>query len=552
LFSDPIIYISLVTLALFALALGALLVIIKIRNTAKVSFISFFAVITVVYACVDSIIHENHASTFNLLILLAAAFLMPYCIMLAFGKPKEKIVKESAKEEDASEKTVEVNVEKLEEKDINILDKGKYFQSLASDAFFSKDGMQTLLDTINKTSMDVAHADGGAVLIVDDFDDVIAVKSFLGNFPPPYKLPDDLPHKPLRVSTSFKYAQFPLRDNIFGEVASTGKAELITVPRVDDRIFQNAPEDFLKLGSLILIPLKLGDKGVVIGLIALSRNPEKDPFTEEDYDLVQHLAGFAESALKTTISFTQYQEQKELTKESDIASNLQTAMIPKKLPNLPGVSFGCYTEHASGVCSDIFDVVPARQDRTSFVLMDVAGKGANSVLVMTMLRAMLKLIVNTTQSAGTILTWANKGICSEQNFDHFASVVLINYDCTKHKVQFSTGGSIPVFRYTAAKGFLEKISSMCDPVGVEKATSYRDIEFTAAAGDVIITYSDGIVEALDANGKQYPEENIANIVKANSKMSGKDIANLIKKDIKKFIGVETLHDDQTLLVVKIQ
>jgi sigma-B regulation protein RsbU (phosphoserine phosphatase) len=185
-------------------------------------------------------------------------------------------------------------------------------------------------------------------------------------------------------------------------------------------------------------------------------------------------------------------------------------------------------------------------------MMDVAGKGMNSLILMAMIRAMFRLIVNTTQTAGTILSWANRGICSEPNADHFASIALINYDPTKKKVQLATGGSVPVYRYNVAKGAVEKVSVTCEPVGIEKTTTYKDIEFTANQGDIIICYTDGLVEALNAQGQQYSLASLSNIIKANAKLPGKDIANLVKTDIKKFIGNETLRDDQTLLVIKIQ
>ena len=100
----------------------------------------------------------------------------------------------------------------------------------SAEAFADEDGMSLLLNHINKTIRDEIKADGGAILLIDDFEDIIAVKSFDGDFPPPYKLPSDMPHKPIRVATSFKFATFPLRDNIFGEVAVSGKPELVTKP----------------------------------------------------------------------------------------------------------------------------------------------------------------------------------------------------------------------------------------------------------------------------------------------------------------------------------
>ena len=548
--SDAISYVPLFATAFIAVAIGVLLTVIKIRKTAKVSFIAYFALIVIIFACVYTATHPSML-LFALLILFAAVLFIPYCIMLAFGKPVEYAKKEEESEEIVEEKP-EVVIEEIQAEKIELVEKGKSFLALASDTFGNKDGMQNLLDAINTSCIEVTKANGGAILMVDEFEDLITVKSFSGDFPPPYKLPDDLPHKPLRVSTSFKYAQFPLRDNIFGEVATAGKAELIPVPKMDERIFENEPEDFLKLGSFIFIPLRMPGKDVVVGVLALSRNPGIDPFGDSEFDWAQTLAGFAESALKTALNFKQYTEKQELTKEADIASNIQISFLPKKLPPLQGLNIGTYAEHTSGVCSDIFDVIPARQDRVAFVMMDVAGKGMNSLLVMTMIRAMFRLIVNTTQTAGTILSWANRGICSEPNADHFASIALINYDPTNRKVQLATGGSVPVYRYNGAKGAVEKVSVTCEPIGIEKTTSYKDIEFTASPGDIIICYTDGLVEALNAQGQQYSLASLANIIKANAKMPGKDIANLVKTDIKKFVGNETLRDDQTLLVIKIQ
>lgn len=547
--SEAVSYIPLFATAGVAVIIGILITIIKIRNTAKVSFISYLALGVVVFACLYTIYHPGMLF-YALLVLLAAVLLIPYCVMLAFGKPKAK--EQKTEEEKTEEEKPEAIVEDIKPEDIDLIEKGRSFVTLAADSFSNKDGMQALLDNINSTCTSITKADGGAVLLVDEFDDLISVKSFFGDFPPPYRLPEDLPHKPLRVSTSFKYAQFPLRDNIFGEVATAGRAELITEPKLDDRIVENGPEDFLKLGSFIFIPLRLRGRDIVIGLLALSRNPGKEPFSDAEFGWTQTLAGFAESALKTLLSFKQYTDQQELTKEADIATNIQSTLLPKKLPPLPGISFGAYFEHTAGVCSDTYDVIPARTDRISFVLMDIAGKGMSSLLVITMLRAMLRLIVNTKQTAGTILSWANRGICSETNLDHFGSVALINYDPLNHKVELSTGGSIPVLRYNAAKQVVEKVSPTCEPIGVEKTTSYKDIEFTVSKGDIIISYTDGIVEALNSSGNQYSVGNLTNLVKANSNLTGKEIANLVKTDLKKFIGSESLHDDQSLLVLKIQ
>ena len=72
------------------------------------------------------------------------------------------------------------------------------------------------------------------------------------------------------------------------------------------------------------------------------------------------------------------------------------------------------------------------------------------------------------------------------------------------------------------------------------------------SGDIIITYTDGLVENLNGEGQQYTKESLLKVISDNHEASGKDIAKAVKNDIKKFSGSAVQHDDETLLLVKIQ
>lgn len=433
---------------------------------------------------------------------------------------------------------------------VSLLEAGKNFSLIASEALAKDGDLGPLLDSVNASLIFETQAHGGAILLVDGFEDVLAVKSLAGDFPPPYRLPDDLPHKVIRVETNFRFSQFPLTETIFGAVACSGRGELITEPLSDIRIIQNGPEDFLKCGSYIFIPLKI--KETVIGVAALARRYGEVAFTEREYNIASILADYASAAIKIVYSYQEVMEHAELTKEGDIACKLQATLPPKLLPTIPGLSLGSFQRIADGICGDYYDIIPARKDRISFVLADVAGKGMTSLMVMVMLRAMLRLTVNTTQSAATILSWANRGIASETTIDHFASVALINYDGEQKKIQIATAGATPILLYHAATGEMEKISQMSDPVGVEKKTEYQDKDFSVQTDDIIITYTDGVIEAPNSRGLQYSKERLLEVIVNNKHLSGKEIAEHVKTDILKFTGVDAQHDDQTLLIIKIQ
>ena len=455
---------------------------------------------------------------------------------------------EAVQEEEEPVYDPEADAEKQMQNEV--LKAGRDFMVKASDSFSDNDGLLNLLDTINKSVIDITKSDGGAILLIDEFDDIITVKTFTGSFPPPYQLPQDLPHKIARVETSFRFAQFPLGETIFGIAATTGKAELITDPLNDSRIFQNEPEDFLKLGSYIVIPMIV--KGTVIGVLALARKFESPKFTETDFSNAQILTDFASCAIQNVFSYQEIAEHSELTKESEIACQLQKNMHAKTSFTIPGATFGCFFTGTEGVCGDYFDVIPCRKDRIAFVLADVAGKGMNSLIVMVMIRAIMQLVVNTQKTAATILTWTNRGITGKINIDHFASLVLANYDSENKKVQIATAGNAPGLIYHEATKEIEALQITSDPIGVDKATVYTDIEFPVEPGDIIVLYTDGLVEAVDANSRQYGVDNIKRLIKDNANLKAADISTKIKKSLKEFCGSAKQHDDQTLLVIKIQ
>jgi len=460
-----------------------------------------------------------------------------------FAKQKEEELAAKQREIENAEKTDELQ-------GMSLLRTSLDFVVQSAQAFSEEAGLPRLLDHINQGIIRETKADGGAILLVDDFDDVIAVKSYTGDFPPPYKLPDDVPHKIVRVETNFRFAQFGLDDNIFGQVVKSGNSEYITNPAEDSRLYQNEPEDFLKLGSYIIIPMKLQD--TVIGVIALSRNHDHEVFSELDFQTAQVLTDFACGAIKSVYSFQEVVEHADLTREAEIAGKLQVTLHPKLLPSIPGLSLGSFYNTSEGVCGDYYDVLPSRKDRISFALADVAGKGMTSLIIMVMIRAILRLVVNTTQSASTILSWVNRGIALESNIDHFASLALINYDSTTNKIQYATAGSTPILYFNAKTNEMTQISKVTEPVGVEKTTVYADTEMDVNSGDILVLYSDGVAESVNLAGKQYSKNRLVQIVTENKHLSGKEIASLVKTDIKQFCGSVRQHDDQTVLVIKIQ
>ena len=545
---------------LICAGVGALLFIfmllIRLRKKAKISYV-FFVIPAIIIEGSLYCYYTEYYIYFVFAIILAQAIALPYLIIKAFDNPQKREEKKAAKKaaeiaatRDADMVSKQV-VAEIEEKHQRLLDVNKDLISKLSSFFSSDNSMENYLEYCNDLIGQRVSADGCIILMADDYDNTLAVKSFKGSFPPPYKLPDDLPHKPIRVETNLRFAQFQPEGNIFGEIFTSGEPAFIPDSIRDPRIYQNGPEEFLRCGGYIFAPIKQQEG--VVGLIALARLPDKEKFTKQDFDTVVILADAISTTMKPLYSFLAYAEHTELNKGGSIASKYQKDLLPAKLPVISGISIGCYSVPMEGVCGDFYDIIVSRKDRVSFIMADVAGKGMTSLIVMIMIRAILRLAVNTEQSASTIMSWTNRGICIESSkIDHFASVALINYDATTKEVDIASCGNNHIFIYKAADKSIKQISEPTEPMGVAKETEYKNQVFKLESGDIVATCTDGLVESLNENGVQYSVENLKKAIVKNCNANAKDISSRVKDDLKKYSGTAQQYDDQSLLVIKIQ
>lgn len=483
-------------------------------------------------------------------ILPAAVLLAGVFLLCHFGSARhmQDATPETESAGNSQENAADTETETIDED--SLLETGKDFISHISESITGSVNLDRLLDYTNQALIKSTKADGGVIFLIDDFDDVLNAKSFIGQFPPPYKLPADLPHKPIRVETNFRYAQIPFTGNIFGETAVSAEPVHIKSGADDPRVYVNGPEEFLKPGSYIIVPLSV--KGRIVGVSGLAKLPQREPFSAQDFRIAKTLAGYAGAAINNVYCIQEVLEHADLEREAEIAADIQKTLLPKQLPDLPEVGFGSFFSPVRGICGDYYDIILARRDRIALVIADVAGKGILSSMVMMMLRSILHLVTNTTKSAAVILDWVNKGITGKINVDHFATLAYVSYSPLTHEIEYSNAGHQPMLLWKAAEHKIQEVHVNSDPIGVERGSFYEEIKLTVAQGDIIILFTDGLVEALNAEGRQYGLASLSKVVSEHSGESAKDIAAAVKQNMKAFLTTAVIHDDQTLLVMKIK
>jgi sigma-B regulation protein RsbU (phosphoserine phosphatase) len=407
--------------------------------------------------------------------------------------------------------------------------------------------MEDALENMVRVVAERTGADSSAILLVEEFEEVLSLRSTHGNFVPPIKLPESLPRSADRIQAYLRHARFKLGEGLLGEVTGTGKPIYIADAALDARVPRNGDEDWLVIASLIAVPLIVRDR--VIGVLALEK-AAGEPFSEADFDRAKLLSSFGSIAIANSFSFLEAAEKGDIEREASLAEGIQKTLLPKKLPVVGNYSFGATTRTARGVCSDYYDVIQTRSDRVVLAVGDIAGKGIAAGIIMVMVSSILHLIINSLKDTATLMSWVNRGITSQMDLDHFATLGLVTVDTTTGLLEFSNASHQPLLIYRREGDAVETVDMKSIPIGVEKSTVYAAKGIRLHAGDVLLMHTDGIVEAMNEQGKQFGRKNLAAALHRAHDLPAKELVEAILDEVQDFSGKTRQHDDETVLVMK--
>jgi sigma-B regulation protein RsbU (phosphoserine phosphatase) len=298
------------------------------------------------------------------------------------------------------------------------------------------------------------------------------------------------------------------------------------------------------------VPLMVEDK--IIGVSAVAKTRPGAQFDEANFDRFKLLANFGTLAVSNFFTFLEANERSGLERQAGIAAEIQRTIIPKKLPQFPTLALGAFSSPARGISGDYYDIIRTREDRLIGVIGDVAGKGVQAALIMVMIRSILHLITNTNKDIATVLDWVNRGITGKIDMDHYATLGIVTINIVTGELEYANASHQPLIIYRRATDSIETIDIKSVPIGVEKATKYQRKTLRLYDGDIASLYTDGVVEAINEQGKQFGRKSLGEAIARNRSLSPKDIAGKIKAEVSAFMGDAHQHDDQTILVFKMK
>src|SRR6201993_3304312 len=244
-----------------------------------------------------------------------------------------------------------------------------------------------------------------------------------------------------------------------------------------------------------------------------------------------------------------------MKRDLQIAREIQTWLLPGAPPQIPGLAIAYITRPANTVAGDYYDVFPRpgrtnEENRVVLAVADVAGKSIPAAMLMATFQASLKTLSTAQVALPELASNMNRYACSNsQGGLRFTTAFLAEYDPVRRTVDYiNAGHNNPILR--RASGQVERLDVGGLPFGILPEAQYESATVTIAPGDWLIIFTDGLVEAENANQDEYGETRLLSGIEAARSGEPTDMLKRLMAELDLFVGNTAQHDDVTCMLLK--
>ncbi len=230
------------------------------------------------------------------------------------------------------------------------------------------------------------------------------------------------------------------------------------------------------------------------------------------------------------------------------AREIQQSLLPKEIPQLPGIALATAWRPARAVGGDYFDVLRLDGNRLAICIADVSGKGVPAALLMANVQASLRASVRDLDSPARVCSIMNGMLCESIAANKFVSFFCGVLDASTRVFCYCNAGHpYPILVSAGATRTLEQGGAV---LGVFPSWNYHDSSVNLKSGDRLLLFTDGITEAEDAQGEEFGVERVAAFGKVHAASSASELNEQLLAQVSDFCGAQ-FQDDATLVVLAV-
>ena len=241
--------------------------------------------------------------------------------------------------------------------------------------------------------------------------------------------------------------------------------------------------------------------------------------------------------------------------ELEVAREIQMGLMPAEAPANLGYDIACFSEAARDVGGDYYDFIqPQALPGTTFIVIgDVSGKGMGAALRMVQVQAILHNLSEQYAHPKEILQALDQNLRNILKVGSFFTVSMASFN-SDNSLHLCRAGHMPLIHYQKAQHHCREIVPPGIGVGLPECGKFNqeleEVDVKIAPGDVLVFYTDGVVETMNNVKSEFGEERLKRVVVENAEKPAAEIQDAILKSVAQFRGAAPFHDDLTMIVMK--
>ena len=248
-------------------------------------------------------------------------------------------------------------------------------------------------------------------------------------------------------------------------------------------------------------------------------------------------------------------ENERLQSELEIAHEVQAQLFPKAAPSIRGLKLAGVCNPARMVSGDYYDFLSVSDKAVAFAIGDVAGKGISAALLMAAIQSSMRTQLTGAIgarhdhfSAASLVSTLNQQLYASTSPEKYATFFFALYDDTQHSLTYTNAGHLPPFLMRGEE--LLTLDPTGTVVGAFPMVEYGEQTIPLEPGDILVAYTDGIVEPENVYGEMFGEDRFKELLLRYRTAESAEIIARAMEAVVTWTGSSELQDDMTMLVAR--
>ncbi len=301
------------------------------------------------------------------------------------------------------------------------------------------------------------------------------------------------------------------------------------------------------------VPLKItsgsGEEGKVVGVFNLTRKRGGSMFTASDQKLVSAVAATTATQIHNCRLINAERQRQRLEHELELAARIQLRLLPDAPVSAGSVEAGGLCRPARHVGGDLFDYW-TKGDRLNLVVADVSGHDLGAALMATAFRSVIRSETMSLRRADELLAMANTTLFTDLvRSELFISAFFAVVDFGEGEMSYCRAGHPkPLLVRDGGHIWLDTEGML---LGITEDSEFEEGRMSLDPGDSLCLYTDGLIEAMDSDGRSFGTQGVCDAVMDNLTTSPQKLAEAVVNAACRHTGSAPLMDDMTVLAARV-